>query len=249
MSTRHDVVIFLGPTMPVDDARAILEASYRPPAIGGDVYGCLRDQPRVIGIIDGCFDQAPSVRHKEILFALSEGVHVFGASSMGALRAAELHPFGMVGVGRVFESYRDGVLEDDDEVAVEHAAAEYGFRELSDAMVNIRCGLGRARERGIIGARTEQWILDRAKHRFYPERRWPALLAEAEEHLPADELAGLRSFVRQERPSQKRDDAVLMLERIASALEEGLPAHEPGFDFEATPIWHQTRLSVDRRFE
>ena len=70
------------------------------------------------------------------------GVHVFGASSMGALRAAELHPFGMVGVGRVFEGYRAGVYEDDDEVAVVHASEEAGFAPLSEAMVNVRHALG-----------------------------------------------------------------------------------------------------------
>lgn len=249
MSRSPKVVVFLGPTMPVAEARALLDASYRPPAIGGDVYACLREEPVAIGLIDGCFDQAPSVRHKEILYALSRGVHVFGAASMGALRAAELHAFGMVGVGRIFEAYRDGVLEDDDEVAVEHAAQEYEFRELSDAMVNIRAGLARAREQGLVSAATEQALAERAKRCFYPERRWPSLLDDAEGTVPGDELERLRSFVRNSRPSQKRDDAVEMLSMLATLLRDGLAPHQPSFEFEATPIWHRTRLSVDRRFE
>ena len=72
-----------------------------------------------IGIIDGYFENIPSVWHKEILWAMSQGIHVFGSASMGALRAAELAPFGMEGVGAIFEAYRDGWLEDDDEVASE----------------------------------------------------------------------------------------------------------------------------------
>ena len=56
--------------------------------------------PRAIGIIDGVFLDVASVWHREILWALSQGVHVFGAASMGALRAAELDGFGMRGVGR-----------------------------------------------------------------------------------------------------------------------------------------------------
>ena len=40
---------------------------------------------RRIGIIDGHFGNVPSVWHKEILFALSKGVEVSGAASMGAL--------------------------------------------------------------------------------------------------------------------------------------------------------------------
>ena len=45
---------------------------------------------------------------------------------MGALRAAELSAHGMVGVGRIFGWYRDGVVVDDSEVALLHADAEHG---------------------------------------------------------------------------------------------------------------------------
>ncbi|MEJ0097006.1 MAG: TfuA-like protein [Bauldia sp.] len=44
----------------------------------------------VIGLVDGVFENVASVWHKEILYALSEGVQVFGAASMGALRAADV---------------------------------------------------------------------------------------------------------------------------------------------------------------
>jgi len=42
---------------------------------------------------------------------MSRGVHVFGASSMGALRAAELAAFGMVGFGRIYDLFRTGHSE------------------------------------------------------------------------------------------------------------------------------------------
>jgi len=58
------------------------------------------------------------VAHKEILDVLKKGVTVVGGSSMGALRAAELDAFGMVGAGRIYECYRSGRIEADDEVAV-----------------------------------------------------------------------------------------------------------------------------------
>src|SRR5215471_4162149 len=138
-----NIAIFLGPTLPVATARGILEATYLPPVAMGDVTALLLqpEPPRAIGIIDGVFERVPAVWHKEVLFALSRGVRVFGSSSMGALRAAELHTFGMEGIGRIFAAYRDGVLEDDDEVAVIHGAAEFGYPQLSEAMVNIREGL------------------------------------------------------------------------------------------------------------
>src|SRR6266566_5098836 len=105
--------VFLGPTMPVSDARAILDASYLPPAGCGDVYRAVMDGATTIAIVDGFFHLRPAVRHKEIAWALSRGVRVFGAASMGALRAVEMAASGMRGVGRIFEAFCRGDLEDD----------------------------------------------------------------------------------------------------------------------------------------
>ena len=138
------VVAFLGPTLSEDEARAVLDAEYMPPAGHGDVLRAALRRPRVIAIVDGVFERTPAVWHKEILFALSEGIHVYGAASMGALRAAELDRFGMRGVGDVYRAYAEGVLEDDDEVAVAHTDAEHGFRALSDSMVDVRATLEKA---------------------------------------------------------------------------------------------------------
>ncbi len=117
-------VVFVGPTLDTKDLAAAAEFIALPPVSQGDVYRAARRRPSAIGIIDGYFSGAPSVWHKEILWAMSEGVPVFGSASMGALRAAELHVFGMRGVGKIFEAFRDGALEDDDEVAVVHGPAE-----------------------------------------------------------------------------------------------------------------------------
>ena len=81
-------VVFLGPTLSVEDARRELDALYLPPVAQGDVYRIARQKPFAIGIVDGVFDRRPAVWHKEILWALAQGVHVLGAASMGALRAA-----------------------------------------------------------------------------------------------------------------------------------------------------------------
>src|SRR5205823_10627421 len=96
------------------EARTELKTVYLPPAAEGDVYRVALHRPQAIGIIDGYFQSVPTVRHKEILWAMNCRIHVFGSASMGALRAAELLPFGMEGVGAVFELYRDGLFEDED---------------------------------------------------------------------------------------------------------------------------------------
>src|SRR5215212_2065593 len=96
----NPVCVFLGPTLPLDVATCHLDAEYFGPAEQGSVYDVVqRFKPGIIVLIDGAFARVPAVRHKEILFALSRGIDVHGAASMGALRAAELAPFGMKGHG------------------------------------------------------------------------------------------------------------------------------------------------------
>jgi hypothetical protein len=71
--------VFIGPTLPHAQAGRVLDAVYLPPVAQGDVYLAVKDGAEAIGIVDGYFQQVLSVWHKEILWALSKGVHVFGA--------------------------------------------------------------------------------------------------------------------------------------------------------------------------
>lgn len=147
------IAIFVGPTLPRERVEALLDgvdAQILPPAAQGDIYRAAKRRPSAIGLIDGYFGEAPAVWHKEILWTLKEGIPVLGSSSMGALRAAELEPFGMIGIGSVFEAYRDGRLMDDDEVALCHAPAELRYAPLSEPMVNIRATLTSAHAAGLL---------------------------------------------------------------------------------------------------
>lgn len=247
-----NIVVFLGPTLPHEMARQILDATYLPPVAMGDVWALMPKPPRAIVIIDGVFERTPAVWHKEILWALSQGIRVFGSSSMGALRAAELTSFGMEGVGRIFEMFRDEVLEDDDEVAVAHSSAEHDFRVLSEAMVNIRHGLAEAESRGLISAPTRERLTAYAKKQFYAERSWGTLLQPGVvEVLPEDERVRLRAFVREERPDLKRKDAIALLEHVKALAASEMAPHVPTFTFEFGHIWRsllhrETRMDDDR---
>jgi hypothetical protein len=138
------ITVFLGPTLSKTDAVAELDAVYLPPAAQGDVYRAVSRGATAIGIIDGFFRQVPSVWHKELLWAISERIPVYGSASMGALRAAELWTYGMVGVGTIFETYRDAEVSDDDEVALAHLGPEDDYRPVSVPMVDIRATLEQA---------------------------------------------------------------------------------------------------------
>jgi len=232
------VYVFTGPTISASEANRELDAIYLPPAAEGDVCRVTLQRPHAIGIIDGYFQSVPTVRHKEILWAMSRGIHVFGSASIGALRAAELAAFGMEGVGTIFELYRDGVLEDDDEVAIAHGPAETGCVAASEAMVNIRQTLRRAELLGVISASLGAALEKTAKELFYPDRNYTLLLRCASEcGLPKSELDRLTQWLPQNRVNQKREDAVAMLRLMGRRLEQGLKPKTVSYCFEHTAMW------------
>lgn len=244
-------VVFVGPTISVKDVRSVIDAVCLPPVAQGDVYRVARQKPRAIGIVDGYFQGAPSVWHKEILWAMGVGIHVFGSASMGALRAAELHAFGMQGIGQIFEGYRDGKLEDDDEVAVTHAPEEFGFEPLSEPMVNIRATLERAEREGAVSGVTAQTLCGVGKSLFYAERTWDALLGKARsDGLSARELQSFKRWLPTGRLDLKREDALAMLTAMNQLLQAGTAPKRVDYDFEWTDAWdkvtvHWSAVSTD----
>jgi hypothetical protein len=204
-------VIFCGPTLSVQDIAPYEGFEFRPPVRQGELYAAACGSPRAIGVIDGYFDGQPAVLHKEILWALTRGIAVFGASSMGALRAAELHTFGMRGVGRIFEAFRDGELTDDDEVALIHGPPETGYIRLSEPMVNIRATLEKAVAERLIDQATGARLSASAKARFYQQRNWPDLLADIRDPMEAEKLS---AWLRTGKADRKREDGLELLKEM-----------------------------------
>jgi len=211
-------VVFLGPSLPLDEARSILpEATFLPPARHADVLSAVAiHHPTAIGLIDGEFGQSMSVWHKEILYALEQGVHVLGAASMGALRAAELSSFGMQGVGEIYRQFTSGELADDDEVAVLHSGSELGFRPLTEPMVNLRATIAHAHTAGALSALEASRLVDSAKQLHYSERSLTTICARAD----LDDAAGR---LQQYAVDLKAADARLLLEAIARLPSEVAP--------------------------
>jgi len=240
--------VFLGPTLPAAEARALLgPAVFHGPVAQGDVLRADRAGATVIVIIDGYFELVPSVWHKEILVALERGITVCGAASMGALRAVELARYGMIGVGQVYEWFANGSLTDDDEVAVTHAPAEDGYRQHSDAMVDIRHHLAVAASEGAIGAETADLLIERLKSRHYPDRSLMGELVAMERahEEPVDELARLRSWLGAGRQGIKERDAIELLTRVS---RDELPDSKVGATtaVEHTVFLDQLQSEVER---
>ena len=213
---RPEAVVFLGPSLPLAAARDILQADYRPPIRRGDLAPLLTDPPQFVGIVDGEFYQHLAVSPKEILPLLRAGVTVFGAASMGALRAVETRNCGMVGIGRIFNLYRTGMVDGDDEVAVTYCPDTY--QVLSEPLVNYRLALGDARRESVLSARSSSRLIRRMKSLYFPDRTAARFWKEAAVLLEPDELGRLRNFFETTRPDAKAADAAALLEEIASRL-------------------------------
>ncbi|HLZ26171.1 MAG TPA: TfuA-like protein [Chloroflexota bacterium] len=241
-------VIFLGPSLPRPAARAILpEATYLPPARQADVVSAIETyQPDVLALIDGAFGQSLAVWHKEILFALDRGVRVYGAASLGALRAAELASFGMLGVGEIYRQFASGELQDDDEVALVHASAAEDFRVISEPMVNLRATFTLARTAGALSADECTLLIATAKHLYFAERTLPGILAAAATQGLAPATAErLSAVVADHYVDVKRRDAAHLLEVIRD-LPDPLPATPHTFTLERTASF-DTLYASDRR--
>jgi hypothetical protein len=210
-------IVFLGPSLSTVDACAVLDADYRPPVQRGDVLRAAEEGPPLIGIVDGVFLATLPPSPMEVLRALQTGVPILGSASLGALRAVELEPFGMIGVGRIFHMYRRGQLTADDEVALVFAPDD--FRAQSEPLVNMRFALTVARRAGVITEGERRLLLRLARATYFPERSWPRLWNDAAPLLPHAVLDRLRQFVRAGDFNLKRADALRLLATARRMLD------------------------------
>lgn len=214
---RHELVVYLGPSLPLRDAEQILPAEYLPPAKRGDIPLAVRKGARIICLIDGVFFQDCSVGHREILAAIEKKVRVIGSSSMGALRASELDTLGMEGIGEVYRLYKSGDVESDDEVALIFDP-ESGIA-LSVPLVNIRHVLALAAEQGIIDQVQKDYLFRTAQSLYFPDRTWDRIRELACENIPARTLDTFIQYA-EEGPDLKREDAIRALNYMRNVAEE-----------------------------
>lgn len=203
--------VFMGMSLPHGEARKILKAEYHPPVRRGDLPA-LPSDTRFVGIVDGVFQSESSVGHREILELMKKGVTVVGGGSMGALRAMELEDMGMIGVGRVFHMYHDGVIEGDDEVALVFDPED--CTPLSEPLVNIRHFLAEAVRRDVLEEGEADEIIAEMRALFYPRRNYAELMKIASQRLDDVTVLALNKMLEAESFDLKRMDAIEVLNTL-----------------------------------
>lgn len=208
------ILVFLGPTLLLAEAQAALDAIYLQPAAQGDiVLAAHAFRPRAMVLIDGLFEDRPAVRHKEILWAMAQGIVVIGAASIGALRAAELSSFGMVGVGLIYRWYRRWLLTAEDAVAVQSGPAQLGFLPLTDALIDLQRTFSSIMRQKIITSAERDHLVAIARQTNFRDRTLAKVLRSA--GFAEDRVSKLP----QEIIGQKQIDALAALRSARDLIE------------------------------
>ena len=212
-------VIFLGPSLSREKARKILDADYRLPAKKGDLLQLILKEVNIVGLVDGYFLQDyPPTPIEVYNLVRKRNVKVFGSSSLGALRAVELGKYGMIGIGKIFRLFRDGILESDDEVAV--TFTDYTNYK-SEALIDIRYNLFLAQKYNIIDSSIGRSILKVSKQTYFPYRTYEDILDKCKSKYPEinSKIESFRDYILNNRKSLKERDAVRLLKHIKSICE------------------------------
>jgi hypothetical protein len=227
-------ILFAGPSLHGSDID-LRGIDLRPPAAHGDIAAALSDEVTAIGLVDGLFGSTAAVWHKELLYALSLGVRVLGASSMGALRAAECAVFGMEPVGVIAEMYVRGELDDDAEVALGHLPPEMDSAPLSEAKVDADATVDALRATELVSAEEHDRLRTSIAGLHFAERTVDAIIAKA--GLLASRSGIVQELYLRHRVPLKRRDAELLVERLRALPNERAP--RPAWTFNRSPTWQQ----------
>jgi hypothetical protein len=250
-------IVYLGPSLSRREAEALLPGGdFRPPVRRGDLYRARAEGGSVFLIIDGVFMQQHAVSPREVVDVVRHGARVVGASSMGALRAAECWPAGVHGVGAIYRLFRRSSLTSDDEVAV--VFDPEGKHPPSLALVNVRHAVSRALRHGHLTRPEAERLVRVAEETFYAERAWRTLLKRAglqdaqrlEQLLSGwdlkaeDARRALRYLARRPRPARarglrrERPRPALLEQRTREGIPDALAGLEPTAVRRALARWH-----------
>jgi hypothetical protein len=215
------IKVYSGLSLDAQSALKILpRALIAPPISRGDLIQDIEGGLHVIVIIDGKFDQHLAVTADEITDALSCGLKVYGASSMGALRASELRHCGMIGHGMIFEQIVATEGFRDDYLAQVFGEDAGKITKLSHTYIDFQMNIQEFERQQRITVREKKTFLRVYGGIFYAERGWPAFRAalRKEKHCNARLLEiGKEACLKIQ--TQKQRDAIGVLRRVRDDLK------------------------------
>ena len=217
-------------------ASILPDAEVVAPIARGDLGRDIAEGVGVVAIIDGVFYQALAVSPAEIIDALRAGLRVHGSSSMGALRAAELESYGMVGHGRIFERIRDAGSFRDDYLA---QTFDEDHRARAPAYVDLSMTMERFVEQGRLDSADASHVLATFASIHFTERDAPTLVGRLREPSDCSDAVLVAAKDAFGAPSQKTADGLAMLRGLKEEL-----ARIARIDHEITQVLERSVVDI-----
>lgn len=216
------------------------------PARLGSVHQAVLAGYERIALVDAYFGNVPSVWHKELLYAIAKGREVWGSSSTGAIRAAELDTYGMHGIGAAYRLFRRGALTDEDEPCLLHGDRSTGYIQLTYPMLNVRCTLRKMRRSHLIEAVAERDIAAALKKIHFTQRN-PEVVRLVFQDYESCSPGRLWSYFLSCYTDVKRRDACALFHALGSPRERAVRSRRQ-WEFPQTSFWVQQFIAHHEEF-
>jgi hypothetical protein len=182
----------------------------------------LSEPSGILLLVDGLFGASMAITPLECRQLINRGWTLVGSSSIGALRASELWNAGMLGVGRVYQLLRLGLIQSDADVAVAYHPDDW--REVTVSMVQVyalvQC-LERRHDLHVAGSA----LIGAARSIYWLERSWASLWAAWQALGGSDDVLGAaRCLAKDETAHPKKRDACEAMELITGGIR-AITAH------------------------
>ena len=198
-------------------AKHLPDADVGNPIQRGDIWRDIKNRTHVVLIIDGKFHHNLPVSINEIMDGLRCGIAIYGSSSMGALRAAELYPYGMVGHGKIFEFIKNDRYFRDDYLGQTFIEDKGVPREFSQSYIDLYFNMEALLLAHKISRVTFDAVTSLYRDLPYPSRNFATLKRSIDKQ--DDEMKWASEAISQRMGSQKRADALSLLKFVKAELK------------------------------
>lgn len=190
------------------------EFEFSGPIKRGQLLTDIKSGYHIIGIIDGFFLNHLAVTPSEIIDCIRCGVKIFGASSMGAIRAADLDSIGMIGIGKIYDLIKkDDSFEDD---FLGQTFLEEEYFKTSAPFINVYYNLKKMKELNIITQEVFIFSVKSYRNMHYSERSTSKLTNLLKKSKFNKELTSKIFQKLETTENLKHSDAIMLLNAITS---------------------------------
>ncbi len=207
------IKIYTGLSMSKSDLKKLApNYIFSKPVARTDLKEDIKNGIHIIGLVDGVFLNQLAVSPSEIMDCIRHGIKVFGSSSMGALRAAELDQYGMVGVGDIYNLVKKN--EDFEDDFLGQTFYEDDLDKRSTPFIDVYLVLKKLHAENVISKDVMSFAIRKFRNMHYSDRGVPRLLDVLSRSRFHDQLKESFYTRMKKMKSTKQEDAIRLVRTI-----------------------------------